>query len=196
MKENIAQFRTPTYPVLPLFLHRWSPRSMTGEPLSDEEIFSLFEAARWAPSSYNGQPWRFIFAKRDTPHWNKLFDLMIEFNQGWAKNAALLLVIISRNLFEHNNKPAITHGFDAGAAWMSLALEGAERGYVVHGMQGFDYQKAKTSLNIPEEYTVHAMAAIGKRAPREQLPKELQEREFPSDRKPLREIIMEGSFRN
>ncbi len=195
MKDEVKPYRKSKYPILPIFLDRWSPRSMTGESLSDEEIFTLFEAARWAPSSYNNQPWRFIYAKRDTEHWNRLFSLMVEFNQAWTKNAALIMVMISRNTFERNNKPAVTHSFDTGAAWMSLALEGSSRGYVVHGMEGFDYNKAREALKIPQDYTVEAMAAIGKRAPKEKLPKEMQEREFPSDRRPLQEILLEGMFR-
>lgn len=181
-------------PIDPLIENRWSPRSMTGEEMSDEELLPLFEAARWAPSSYNGQPWRFLYAKRNTPHWKKFFDLMIEFNQSWTKNASVLLVVISRKTFEHNGKPAVTHSFDTGSAWMSLALEGTKRGYVTHGMEGFDFEKARNVLDIPEHYQVEAMVAIGKRAPKERLPEDLQKREIPSQRKSVKEIIMEGGF--
>ncbi len=167
---------------------------MTGERMTDEELMPLFEAARFAPSSYNGQPWRFLFAKRNTKEWDYFFDLMIDFNKSWTKNAAVIGVVISRKTFEQNNKPSVTHSYDAGAAWMSLALEGSRRGFVVHGMQGFDYQRARQVLEIPDDYQVEAMFAIGKRAPKENLPEELQKREFPSDRKPLNEVIMEGKF--
>jgi nitroreductase len=167
---------------------------MTGEDLTDKELFSLFEAARWAPSSYNAQPWRFLYAKRDTPEWDLFFNLLIPFNQSWCKNAAALLVIISRKYFEHNEKAARTHSFDAGAAWMSLALEGSFRDLVVHGMQGFDYEKAQSDLNIPDTFQVEAMVAIGKRAPKETLPQEMQEREVPSPRRPLDEIVIKGPF--
>ncbi len=120
---------------------------------------------------------------------------MVEFNQGWTKNAAVLLVMISKNTFDHNGKPAHTHSYDTGSAWMSLALEGTSRGLVVHGMEGFDYDKARKVLGIPDDYTVEAMAAIGKRAPKETLAPELQKREAPSPRRPLEEIIMKGKFR-
>ncbi len=195
LSKEIIENRKVNYPIHPLIHNRWSPRSMTGEELSDEELFPLFEAARFAPSSYNAQPWRFLYAKRNTPAWQKFFDLMIDFNKSWTKNAAALVVIVSRNNFEHNDKPAPTHSFDAGAAWMSLALEGTNRGLAVHGMQGFDYELAKKTLEVPDGYTVEAMAAIGKRAPKENLPKEMQEKEFPFDRKPLKDILMEGHFR-
>ena len=186
--------RTPTYNIHSLILNRWSPRSMTGEELTDEVLMSLFEAARWAPSSYNNQPWRFIYAKRNTEHWERFFNLLVEANKVWAKNAAVLVVVIARKNFEHNEKPARTNQFDSGAAWENLALEATSRGLAVHGMQGFDYEKARKDLEVPDNFDVMAIIAIGKRGPRNQLPLQLQEREYPNDRKPLREIVMEGLF--
>ncbi len=192
--EEIQQYRKSDYSIHPLILCRWSPRSMSEKEMSHEELLCLFEAARWAPSSYNNQPWRFLYAKRNTAHWDKFFNLMVPFNQSWAKNAACLVVIISKKTFDHNGKPCDTHSFDTGAAWMSLALEGTHKGYVVHGMQGFDYAKAKTVLNIPDDYQVEAMVAIGKPDSRERLPKDMQDNEVPSGRRPLSEIILEGGF--
>jgi nitroreductase len=186
--------RKPVYHINPLILNRWSPRSMTAENLDDDTIMSLFEAARWAPSSYNNQPWRFIYAKRNTKYWDKLFNLLADPNKIWAKNASLLVVVISNKNFEYNGKFSITHQFDTGAAWKNLALESAYRGLVAHGMQGFDYEKARTNLEIPKDFDVMAMIAIGKRGPKENLPDNLQKKEFPNDRKPLNEIIMEGHF--
>jgi nitroreductase len=156
---------------------------------------SLFEASRWAPSSYNNQPWRFVYAKRNTPPWAKLFDLLVEPNKVWAKDAALLVVVVSIKNFEYNGKFYITHQYDAEAAWENLALEESSRGLVAHGMQGFDYVKARGNLDIPDSFDVMAMIAIGKRGPKENLTKELQDKELPNDRKPLKEIVMEGSFR-
>jgi nitroreductase len=167
---------------------------MSGEEMTDKELLPLFEAARWAPSSYNNQPWRFLFAKRNTPHWDKFFDLLVSSNKTWVKNAACLVVVVSKKTFDHNNKPARTHSYDAGAAWMSLALEGVCRKYVVHGMEGFDYAQAKKTLNIPDDYHIEAMIAIGKRAHKKKLPEELQKKEFPNNRRPLSEIILEGGF--
>lgn len=187
--------RKSTYPINPLILNRWSPRAMTGEDLDNEEIMSLFEAARWAPSSYNNQPWRFIYAKRNTEHWERMFSLLADGNKSWAKNSALLVVVISRKNFEFNEKPARTYQFDAGSAWENLALEAFSRGLVAHGMQGFDYDKAKIDLIIPDDFEVMAMIAIGKKGTREGLPPELQEKEKLSDRKPLKDIIMEGFYR-
>jgi len=195
INNEVKNIRKPEHKINPLILSRWSPRSMTGEEISGEELMSLFEAARWAPSSYNNQPWRFIYAKRNTKPWDNLFSLMVEFNQSWTKNAAVLVVVISRKNFEHNNNPSVTHSFDTGAAWENLALQASSMGLVTHGMQGFDYEKAKKELGMPEDYSVEAMIAIGKRGRKEDLPKELQERETPSIRKPLKDIIMEGKFK-
>jgi nitroreductase len=194
-ESETERSRKSTYPINPLILNRWSPRSMTGEELDNEEIMSLFEAARWAPSSYNNQPWRFIYAKRNTEHWDRLFSLLVEGNRAWAKNSALLVVVISRKNFEYNKKPARTHQFDAGSAWENLALEAFSRGIVAHGMQGFDYDKARIDLEIPTDFEVMAMIAIGKKGPRESLSPELQEKEKLTDRKPLKDIVMEGIYR-
>lgn len=193
-KPENESARKSNYPINPLILNRWSPRSMTGEALNDDDIMSLFEAARWAPSSYNNQPWRFIYAKRNTEHWDRFFNLLAEGNKNWTKNAALLVVVISRKNFEFNEKPAITHQFDAGSAWENLALEASSRGIVAHGMQGFDYEKAGVDLGVPHDFEVMAMIAIGKKGPIEILPPEVQEKEKLTDRKPLKEIIMEGFY--
>ena len=195
-KENTEKTseRKPTFKINSLILNRWSPRSIMAEELDDDTIMSLFEAARWAPSSYNNQPWRFIYAKRNTKYWNNLFDLLVESNKVWAKNAALLVVVISNKRFEYNGKLSVTHQYDAGAAWENLALEATSRGLVAHGMQGFDYKKARENLNIPDDFDVMAMIAIGKKGLKENLPPNLQEKENPNDRKPLNEIIMEGVF--
>jgi len=167
---------------------------MSGESLTNEELMSLFEAAKWAPSSFNAQPWRFIFAKRETDHWKGLFELLMEGNQKWASQAGALVVIASHKIFEHNQKPSRTHSFDTGAAWANLALEGSARNLVIHGMQGFDYDQAKEVCNIPDDYSVEAMVAIGKRGDPSTLTSELKDKETPSRRKPLNEIVFEGSF--
>ena len=179
-----------------IFVNRWSPRSMTGEEISDEDLMGVFEAARWAPSSFNNQPWRFIYSKRTANEWVRFLDLLNEGNRIWAKNAGVLVVVISRKNFEYNEKPSITHQFDAGSAWENLALEASIRGIVAHGMQGFDYQKAREDLKIPDSFDVMAMIAIGKKGSGENLPLKLQQVEHPNDRKPLRDIIMEGCFRS
>ncbi|MBI2148013.1 nitroreductase family protein [Candidatus Woesearchaeota archaeon] len=192
MAEGLV--RHPDHPINTLILNRWSPRSMTGEELEDKELMSLFEAARWAPSSYNNQPWRFLYAKRNTKQWSIFLDLLVEGNRVWAQNAAVLVVVASKKTFDHNNGQSKTHSFDAGAAWENLALEGTSRGLVVHGMEGFDSKKARMSLKIPENYDVEAMIAIGIKGPKESLPESYQKAERPNQRKPLKDIVMEGVF--
>lgn len=186
--------RKADYPITPAILNRWSSRAMSGEPLSNEELFSLFEAARWAPSCYNEQPWRFIYAKKDSKHWPLFLDLLVPFNKEWAQKAAVLVVVASQKLFTKNQKPIQTHSYDTGAAWQNLALEGSIKGLVVHGMQGFDYKKAATDLQIPDQIQIEAMIAIGKPAPKESLPAELQAKETPNSRKPIQDWIHEGVY--
>lgn len=191
---NIRDFRKPEHNVDERFLNRWSPRAMSGEEIDEKTLFSLFEAAKWAPSSNNNQPWRFIYGRRNTKNWTTFFNLLAEGNQEWAKNAAVLIVVISKTTFD-NGKPARTHTYDAGAAWENFALQGSLAGLVVHGMQGFDYDKAKEVLGIPVDYQVEAMIAVGKKGEKEALPAFLQERETPSARKSISEIAMEGVFK-
>jgi nitroreductase len=187
--------RITEYPVADVFPNRWSPRAMSGEVIGDSELMSLFEAARWAPSCFNAQPWRFLYAKRDTADWPLFLSFMKEMNQAWAHRAAALIVIVSRTTFEANGKPNLVASFDSGAAWGSLALQGALDGLVVHGMAGIDYERAKAELGVPDDHKVEAMAAIGKRGNAADLPEPLQEREKPSNRKPLSEIAIAGTFR-
>jgi nitroreductase len=186
--------RTADHPIDALFLDRWSPRAMSGEPLSHDELMSLFEAARWAPSAGNTQPWRILYAHRDSEQWPVFFGLLVERNQAWCRNAAVLLVFISRTLNEQNGRPLKTHSYDTGAAWENLALQSILRGLVVHGMAGFDYARARTELAIPDEFKVEAMAAIGKPGPIDVLPPDFQSRETPSSRRPLDELVFNGPF--
>jgi len=191
---NAFDHRKPDHEISPIFISRWSPRAMTGEEISREELMRVFEAARWALSSMNNQPWRFLYALRNTPAWGIFFDLLVPGNQAWCRNAGALLVMVSKTTFDFNNKPARTHTYDTGAAWGYLALQGSMMGLVVHGMQGFNYDKAKEALQVSDEYQVEAMAAIGRPGRKEDLPLNLQEREFPSSRKKVEEIAFEGKM--
>ena len=190
-----SERRKADHPIDTIFLDRWSPRAMSGEAIPDEELMVLFEAARWAPSSFNNQPWRILYARRDTEHWPLFFDLLVEANRAWAHNAAALLLFVSKTTFD-NGKPSVTHSYDCGAAWENLALQGSLKGYVVHGMQGFDYERAKTALRIPDGFQVEAMVAVGRPGAKESLPEKLREREEPNDRRKLSDTIFEGPFRS
>lgn len=166
---------------------------MSQEKIDKKTLFSLFEAARWAPSSYNNQPWRFLYGMQGTKEFSLLFSLLVEFNQSWCKKASALVLVISKTTFE-NNKPSPTHSFDTGAAVENLALQGTLLNLVVHCMQGFDYVRARKELLIPPEYQVEAMIAVGVPGKKEDLPEDLQKKEIPSQRKSLEELAIEGAF--
>lgn len=191
---DATKVRKSDYPINPLFLKRWSPRAMTGEPLSERELMTLFEAARWAPSTYNEQEWRFLYANKNGSQWNTFLGLLMQANQVWCNNASVLVVVLSKKTFTLNGKVNPVHTFDAGASFENLALQGAEMGLVVHGMAGFDRDKARKELNVPEDFNVEAMIAIGKPGDPDSLPPELRDREKPSDRKPIKDIVREGVF--
>lgn len=187
--------RKPEFEVDDIFLRRWSPRAMSGEELEPEEFLSLFEAAKWAPSSYNNQPWRFLYARRGTPAWETFFNLLVPNNQAWAKNAAALVVVAAKTTFDQDGSPSRTCVYDAGAAWAYLALQGSLKGFVVHGMEGFDYERARRDLHVPDGHEVLAMAAVGRPGRKEDLPPALRQKEEPTGRKRLAEIVFEGGFR-
>jgi nitroreductase len=190
----MSEPRQAEHSIESFLLERWSPRSFLPEAISDEELLSLFEAAKWAPSSYNNQPWRFLYAKRGSASWPLFFDALISINQSWVQHASALVLVISSTNFDHNGKPSRTHSFDAGAASENLALQAWLKGYAAHAMEGFDYDKARQALAIPADFHVEAMIALGKQGPKETLPAPLQEREAPSARRPLAETILEGKF--
>lgn len=187
--------RKADYPIDNIFIDRWSPRAMSGEEIPEADLMVLFEASRWAPSAYNNQPLRILYARRQSEHWPLFFGLLYDQNKVWAQHAAALLLFISKTTLDINGKPSITHTFDAGAAWENLALQGSLKGYVVHGMQGFSYERAKTELGIPDGFRVEAMAAVGKPGNKDLLPQDLLERETPNGRRPLAETVCEGPFR-
>jgi len=189
-----SSVRKADHPVEKFFLDRWSAHAMSGA-ISEEELMRLFEAARWAPSSYNNQPWRILYARRDTAPWSVFLNLLVEGNKAWAKDAAALLVFVSKTTFDYNCKPSRTHAFDAGAAWENLALQACCMGLVAHGMQGFDYDRAKSELGVPDGFEVQAMVAVGKPGRKEDLPASIQPRETPNSRRPLAETVFEGRFK-
>jgi len=197
-EHTMSQTRTPEHDIHSLFLDRWSPRAFTGEPIDDATLLSFFEAARWAPSAYNSQPWRFLYAKNGTEHWPLFTGLLSEFNRAWAQNASALVILLSKTSFVPPGKtdaiPATTHAFDAGAAWANLALQASLEGWHTHAIGGYDKDKAREALGIPEGYALEAAIAIGKRGDKTLLSASLQEREQPSPRRPLAELVAEGGF--
>lgn len=189
--------RIADHPIASTFTDRWSPRAFSDQTVSEQQLLTLFEAARWAPSAFNMQPWRFIYARRDTPYWNSLLELLVPANQAWANKAAALVFIVSKTDYQSPGKapvPFASHAFDSGAAWMSLALQANKQGLITHAMGGFDHERARSILKVPDNYALQAAVAIGYQGDAQQLPQALQEREQPSQRLPLSELIHEGAF--
>jgi nitroreductase len=190
--------RSTDYDINPVFLDRWSPRAFTGEEIPERDLMTILDAARWAPSSYNSQPWRFIYARKGTAHWDKLFGLLNPFNQSWAKNASALIIIVSSSTMlppgAEKRIPSHSHSFDAGAAWGFLALQATLSGWAAHGMVGFDLNRAFTELNVPEGYRVEAAVAIGRMGDKSLLPEQMAARETPSSRLALSDVALEGGF--
>ncbi len=178
--------RQSEYNINHLLLHRHSPRAFSGEAIAETDLLAMLEAASWAPSSFNNQPWRFVYAKRDTAAWDKFFSWLTPNNQAWAKQASALIVVLSRNNFTYNEQPSRTHSFDTGAAWENLALEAASRDWVAHGIEGFDRERVKSELGVPDSFTVEMMIVVGR-------PLE-PETEDTSSRKKLQEIASENEF--
>jgi nitroreductase len=176
------------------FIRRWSPRAMSGEVVTLGEIEQLVEAARWAPSCFNSQPWRFVYGLRGTPQWKPMLDLIMDMNQSWAKDAGALVAIVARTTFEHNNAPAPTHSFDTGSAWMSFALQAQSMGLVTHAMWGVEHDQAPVVLNLGEVYKLQAMVAVGRSGDKQELPQPLQDREVPSSRKAISELAFAGQL--
>ena len=192
--EKGSSARKADHPINKIFLDRWSPRAMSGDPITDSELFSLFEAARWAPSNNNEQPWRFIYAKQGTPEWNTFFSILVEFNQLWTKNSSVLICLIAKKTFEKDSTPNRNHMSDSGAAWENLALQAASMGLVAHGMAGFDVEKARKELHVPADYEIVHMIALGKHGPIDAIPERMQKSEHPNSRKPITELIFEAKF--
>lgn len=177
------------YDIMAEIKERWSPRAFSAEPLDQADLMALFEAARYAPSCFNDQPWRFIVAQTKD-ELDKMRGILVESNLVWAKHAPILVLVLSQKLFSVNGKENYWHMFDAGTAWGYLSLEAARRGLITHAMGGFSRKKAQEIYNIPEDMSVIAVVAIGKPGRKEDLPLELEEREVPGLRRPLESFFL------
>jgi len=183
-------------PVHHLIRYRWSPRAFDSQPVEPEKLRSLFEAARWAASSYNAQPWYFIVATKDDPeNYKKILDCFVEFNQGWAKSAPVVALSVARMKFEHNGTPN-NHAFhDVGQAAANLALQATALGLQAHQMAGILPDKAREIFGIPDGYEAVAGLAIGYPGDPAALPDKLREQEHaPRSRKPLDSFVFAGKW--
>lgn len=192
--DEVRAVRQADHRIAPFFLNRWSPRAFSPRPVDDEILLSVFEAARWAASSFNEQPWRFLIARTEEDR-AKFLAFLVPANQAWAKNAPVIVLVVGKKTFTHNNQPNKTYHFDAGCAAGYFALQASLNGLYAHGMAGFDPDQARAVLNIPADFDPLAVFAIGYRGDINSLPENLRAREQPSGRRPVAESLMEGSFR-
>lgn len=190
--------RQSDLPVDSLFTARWSPRSFVAKPIPDNDLMTILEAARFAPSASNSQPWRFVYAHRDTPAFEKILSTLIDFNAQWAKNASALVLVFSQKTSKSaetgEERQHYSHAFDAGAAWMSMAFQAHMLGYHAHAMGGVLHDKAMQLFNVSPAFRLEVAVAIGSLGEKDALPESLQAREMPSARKSLSEIAGNGVF--
>lgn len=185
-----------TYPIHELIAQRWSPRAFGDRPVEVEKLHSLFEAARWAPSSFNEQPWGFMVATRQQAEQHQaMVECLSEGNQVWAADAPVLLLSIAKLTFDRNGKPNRHAYHDTGMAVANLVLQATDLGLVVHQMAGFDQQQARTRFAVPEGWDPVAVIAIGYSGDPEELPSDLTQREYRKrKRKSFEEFVFSGTF--
>lgn len=187
--------RVAAHDIDSVYLKRWSPRSFANKDVDQPTLNSLFEAARWAPSAANIQPWQFIYAKSAEDR-ETFLSFIKDGNISWCKHAPVLIAVVSKCNWPKGNDLNPTHAFDTGTAWGYLALEAARKGLIAHAMGGFNREKAKQVLLLPENYQVHAIVAVGYQGYKESLNEKYHEREIPSNRKAIEEFIYEGKFKS
>jgi len=197
--EQVKSMQKPAAtdaPVHELIKNRWSPRAFAEKPVERPVLRSLFEAARWAPSSNNEQPWAYLVAtKEDAENFAKMLGVLVEFNANWAKDAPVLALSVAHLKTNRDGKPNRVAVHDVGSATAQLTFEANTRGLLVHQMAGFDAQKARQAFAIPPDWEPVAAIAIGYPGNPESLPDKLRERELaPRTRKPVSEFVMTGSW--
>lgn len=188
---NPLDYRQNEYPIETHFLCRWSPRAMNGEPVDKEVLMSLFEAARWAPSSGNIQNWYYFYALKLSTDFELFYSFLDAGNQEWCHQAGALIVVVDQTV-SATGRTIGTHAFNVGLSVENLLLQGCAMGLLVHPMAGFNAEVAKTQLNLPETWQPAVMIAVGHFGEIDELPERQKAREFPSGRKPLVEIVHEG----
>jgi len=167
---------------------------MNGSAIDQNALDQLLEAARWAPSSYNEQEWRFLYAHREGEHWDAFFNLLMEANQTWCQHAGVLVLVVSAKTFQKNGNPNRVHSLDTGMAVQNFLLQAASMNLVAHAMAGFNMSQAPQVLRIPDEFNVECMIAVGHPGEIEVLPENYQSMESPTGRKPISEFAAEGPF--
>lgn len=187
-------------PIHEIIANRWSPRAYDStKAVTQAQIVSLLEAARWAPSCFGDEPWRFIVwdKNQDAVAWQKALDCIVPGNQTWAQDAPVYILVCAGSLFGHNQKPNRFAQYDTGAATENLCLQATSMGLIVHQMGGYEIEKARESFAIPEQYQPMAMLAVGYMADVNSLPEDIKEREMAArKRKPLGELFFSSEWGN
>lgn len=183
--------RAPAVPgVMEEILLRWSPRAFADKPVAADDLKKIFEAAHWAASSFNEQPWRFLVGRKGDATYKKIFDSLVEFNRMWAKSAPVLVLSVGKMTFSHNGSPDYYGLHDTGAATAYLTLQTSALGLHAHSMGGFDHEKARELFGIPEDYAMGAVTALGYLGDVDALPDHFKQQELePRTRKPLSEMV-------
>jgi nitroreductase len=188
-KEIIINKANTDYPISEIIAKRWSARAFSTKPVENSKLLSILEAARWAPSSRNEQPWRYIVFTNDNPEMLKKAQSVLKEINDYAKRAPILICAIAKKTYSENKNPNRLYFHDLGAANENMFLEAFNQGLIMHEMGGFDVQKAREVFNVPEDYEVGIMIAIGYQDTYQVLPDRLREKAFtPRVRKPLAEI--------
>lgn len=181
--------RTFNYDILPQIKQRWSARAIDSTKIPKEEILALLEAARYAPSCFNEQPWRFIVADEEESL-KAMRAVLTPSNQIWANSAPVLILIAAKKTFTLNNKENYWNMFDAGTAWGYLSLEAQKRGLITHAMGGFSKDAARAAFKIADDFAVITIVAVGRYGNKESLNEELKAREHPDVRKEIKELML------
>ncbi len=189
-KEIVANRANTDHPVSEIIAKRWSARAFSTRPVEFSKLLSILEAARWAPSSRNEQPWRYIVFTSDNPEMLKKAQSVLKEINDYSKRAPILICAITKKTYSENGNPNRLHFHDLGAANENMFLEAFNQGLIMHEMGGFDVQKARDIFNVPEDYEVGIMIAIGYQDTYHVLPERLRQKAFtPRVRKPLSEIV-------
>ncbi len=197
MTEASLPPRRPDHPVAPLFVERWSPRAFSDREVTEAEVMTLLEAARWAPSASNHQPWRFVWARRGEAAFEAILGALVPFNRDWAHRAGALVVVVSKTMVTGRDgaeSPNRWSAFDTGAAWMGLALQARAMGLCAHAMGGFEAEALAAAVALPEGHVLQAVVAVGEQGLAADLPEALRAREVPNGRRPLAETVVHGRF--
>ncbi len=196
MTHHVDPTRHADHPIAGQFLTRWSPRAFADVAMTEAQVLSVLEAARWAPSASNNQPWRFVWGLRGDAGFAAILEALVPFNRSWAEKAAALVMVASVDQTERDGVKSDNrwHAFDAGAAWAQMGLQAQAMGLSAHAMGGFDVETAERLLNAPKGLVLQAVVAIGTRGDAASLPEGLQAREHPSLRQPLTHIARHGRF--